>query len=347
MKKDLKSPLLIAYVSTRDLKNLKESDAKAIDIINIAFGHVVEGNCVWEEASSEVDNAIENIRSINPNIRFVLSIGGWSAGGFSEAASTKESREKFAITARELVEKHNLDGIDIDWEYPGIGVAGITATPEDKENFTLYLQAVRDELNKLGDDYLVTIAGGGDNYFCRNTELDKVAEICDYIQIMTYDLRGGFTHATGHHTNLFVPQNDMSDVSVKTAVDQYHRAGVPKSKIVIGVAFYTRLWEGVPNADNGYNQYAETVGGYGPSFDDLKENYIDKDGFIRYWDDVAKAPWLFDGKTFISYEDEESIAHKVKYLDDEGLLGVMYWEYCLGRETDLTLVIRDEIDKLN
>ncbi len=347
-----KSPLTIAYVSTRDLPNVTESDAKIIDIVNIAFAHVVEDACVWEEGGPAAREALDRLVELNPDIKFVISVGGWSAGGFSEAAETEEGRKTFARTAAALVKEFDLHGVDIDWEYPGSSMGGIKSSPNDKENFTLYLQEIRNSLDALseetGNEYSLSIATGGDAYFIRNTEMDKVAAILDYVQIMTYDLRGGYTHATGHHTNLFTPLNDFNNVSVQSAVEDFNAAGVPKEKMVIGAAFYSRLWKGVPAGtegfDFGYNQMAETQGGYGPSYDDLVDNWIEKNGFVRYWDDVAKAPWLYDGETFVSYDDPESIAEKVKYLKEEGLLGIMYWEYALASKYSLTQAIEDAMN---
>lgn len=338
----MSKPVLIGYVSTRDLPIVTESDAKALDAINIAFAHVVDGACVWKAEGA--DEAIARLRQINPDLKFILSVGGWSAGGFSEAAATEEGRVYFAETAREVVVKHDLDGLDIDWEYPCISMAGIKASPDDKVNFTLYLQAIRDELDRIdGPRKLLSIAAGGDAYFCRNTEMDKVSEILDYVQIMTYDLRGGYSHATGHHTNLYTPRFDYYDVSAKTGVDAFVAAGVPKEKIIIGAAFYSRYWQGVPNVDNGYLQYAETVGQSGQSYDKLVDEYIDHGEWVRHWDDSAKAPWLFNGRDFISYDDPESLQAKVEYLKEEGLMGIMYWEYGLAVKHSLTQVLRDAI----
>lgn len=340
----MRKPMLIGYVGTGDLEIVTDQDARALDAINIAFGHVRDGLCVWE--SGGADREMTRLRALNPDLKFILSVGGWGSGGFSEAAATAQGRAKFAVSARELLERHDLDGIDIDWEYPCFSMAEIEASPDDKENFTLYLAAIRDELDKVpGRHRILSIAAGGDAYFCRNTEMDKVSEILDYVQIMTYDLRGGYTHATGHHTNLFTPRFDFYDVSVEVAVEAFGNAGVPKEKMIIGAAFYSRWWQGVPDADNGYAQYAKTVGQYGPTYDEIVENYLGQGDWVRHWDDSAKAPWLFNGEEFISYDDPESIRHKVDYLKGEGLLGIMYWEYGLGYKHSLTAVLREELDR--
>ena len=335
---------LIGYVGTADLAHVTEADAKNLDIINIAFGHVIEGSVVWKNQTAKEDLA--RLKSINPEIKFVLSIGGWGAGGFSEAAYTEEGRKNFSKTAIEIVLEYGLDGLDLDWEYPSYTVAGIGGCKEDKQNFTLLLKQIREDLNKINTNYMLTIAAGGGAYYLKGVEMHEVIKYLDYVQLMTYDLRGGFQTLTGHHTNLYAPELDLFAASTDEAVCDFMAAGVPAEKIVIGVAFYSRMWKGVPNVDNGYLQMAETVGTYGPSYGGLVEGYINKNGFVRHWDDVCKAPYLFNGDTFISYDDEESITHKMKYMHEKGLLGAMYWEYSTDETRTLTGHMRREIEKL-
>lgn len=317
---------LIGYVGIGDLKDVIPEDIELLDGINLAFGKV-ENNVVVSELEA-VRSELERIHALKPELKIVLSVGGWGAGGFSEAAYTKEGRSSFAKSCREIVDKYKLDGIDIDWEYPCISIAGIKAAPEDKENFTELLKEIRQELDRDADrHYLLSIAGGGDRYYTRCTELGKASEYLDYVQLMSYDLRGGFSLQSGHHTNLFSNQADLQNASTDEGVKAYLEAGVPREKLVIGVAFYSRWWKGVPDINHGWMQYAQEAGLYGPDYGELKEKYINKNGYTRYWDDEAKAPYLFNGDTFISYDDEESIAEKVKYVREEGLAGVMYWEY--------------------
>ncbi len=320
------SKLLIGYVGIPKLSTMKDEDIKALDVINLAFGHVVDGAVVCD--MDEAVPAMEHIRAVNPNLRIVLSVGGWSAGGFSEAAYTAEGRARFADTAVKLVEKYHLDGIDVDWEYPCISIAGIGASPEDKKNFTLLLAETRRALDAIGDrHYTLSIAGGGDGYYTRCTNLGEASQYLDYVQLMSYDLRGGFTVQTGHHTNLYSNQADLSNASTAEGVRLYLEAGVPAEKLIVGVAFYSRMWKGVPDVNHGWMQMAQTTGGYGPDFTELCESYINKNGFVRYWDDEAKAPYLYDGDTFISYDDEQSLTEKVQYVNWQGLGGIMYWEY--------------------
>jgi len=247
------------------------------------------------------------------------------------------ARSRFIRNLIVLVEKHGLDGIDIDWEYPGQVGGGNVFRKQDKQNFTLMLKELRWQLdeqstrdNRTGENkYLLTIASGGDKKFLRHTEMGKAEQYLDFINIMTYDLYNGLDKKTGHHSNLYQSlKGDHSRNSSADAVRGHVRAGVPIGKIVLGVPFYGRGWEKVKNKDNGLYQKAE-----GPhisfSYDTLKSSFVNKNGFKRYWDEKAKAPYLWNPSscTFITYADEESMYYKTNFVKVKGLGGVMFWEY--------------------
>lgn len=321
---------VIGYAGDHTLTEMREEDVLKLTHLNVAFGHVVNDGI----QTSHLKNLahLKRLKEINPNLTILLSVGGWSAGGFSEAASTEAGRKLMADTAVSILQDYYFDGIDLDWEYPSYGVAGIGSSPDDKTNFTTLLKGMREALDEFGKEtdryYLLTIAVGADQYYVEGTEMDKVQQYLDYVQLMTYDMRGGFQTLTGHHTNLYTPTGDIFRISVDRSVKIFMDAGVPREKIVIGAAFYSRMFKNVPDKNNGYLQMTEgSSGGYGPDFTELDANYINKNGFKRFWDDEAKAPYLFNGDTFISYEDEESIKHKCDYLKEQELDGIMFWEY--------------------
>ena len=318
---------VIGYVGTRDLGGMRNADIRCLDVINIAFGQVEDSRMVWDGSGAK--EALAQIRGVNPGIKILLSVGGWGADGFSQGSRTAQNREKMAQSAAELVKEYGLDGIDIDWEYPCSSLAGIASDPGDKENFTLLLKAVRECLDEAGDGYMLTIAAGGDAYFTAQTDMKEAVRYLDYVQLMTYDLQGGFQKVTGHHAALYHSEGNLFDACVEKAVNGFANAGVPMEKLILGVPFYSRKWDGVKGAGcrNGLGMEAETVGGYGGDYGELKESWIGKRGFIRYWDEQAKVPYLFDGETFISYEDCESLGVKIAYLKEKGMGGIMFWEY--------------------
>ena len=315
-------PILLGYATGKGLDCMTPEQANQLTHVNIAFSLIRDGLLSMHNLP-DLKQQLARVRAMNPALKFVLSIGGWGAGGFSLMSRTQEGRDAFRDSVKKVLDEYELDGVDIDWEYPCNDAAGIDADPSDKQNFTYLMESMREA---AGPDRIVSIAAGGGDYFVRDTEMDKVAEICDYIQLMTYDLN--WEHkVTRHHTSLYALENSYPEGNADYCTRLFHKAGVPLNKIVLGAAFYSRKWQGVQAENNGLLQPTETLGGYGPRYADLEANYINKNGFVRYWDDHAKAPYLFDGSTFISYDDEESIKAKCRYVRDHGLLGLMYWEH--------------------
>jgi len=336
------------YVVHGELRNFTESDARSLDIINIAFAHCRDSKIFFEHESDL--QYLERIRKYNPGLKILFSVGGWGSGGFSPMSATEENRNTFALSCLEFVQKRGLDGIDIDWEYPCIDWANIEASPDDKQNYTLMLQEIRRVFDTFGGKKLMlTVAVGNDSYFINNTEMDKVAAVLDYVSIMTYDMRGCGDRFTGHHTNLlpYIKTDDRRFLrSVEHSVKIFGEAGVPKDKMVIGAAFYSRMWKDVKVPDDDHKSGLSCLaspGNYGPGFSELDADYIGKNGFTEYFDNDAKAPYLFDGSTFISYDNERSIAEKCAFVRDNGLLGIMYWEHSCDRTRKLLKAIADNL----
>mgnify|MGYP000973836585 CR=1 FL=1 len=277
--------LLIGYVTSNALPSVTPEDAQKMTHINVAFGHVKNAR-VTVTATTNLDTLCK-LRQYNPKLGIFLSLGGWGSGGFSEAAATAEGRQPMAETTLEILRALKLDGIDVDWEYPFYSVAGIASQPADKQNFTLLLKEMRQALDiegeKNGRHYLLTIAVGADRYYIDGTEMNEAVQYLDWVQLMTYDMRGGFNSLTGHHTNLYTPTGDLFRISVDASVSWFVQAGVPREKIVIGAAFYSRLWQNVPNTNNGLHQMTAGCGGCGPMYTDLASKYINKNGFVRFF----------------------------------------------------------------
>ena len=174
---------IIGYVNMADLNHMREEDVRALTVINIAFGLIRDGEVVWD--AKDARDGMVSIRKSNPELKIVLSVGGWGADGFSQAARTKEGRERFAASALAIVKEYGLDGIDIDWEYPGTSLAGIASDRSDKENYTLLLAELRKTLDAYREGMLVTTAVGGDVYFALQTDMKEASRYLDYVQLMT------------------------------------------------------------------------------------------------------------------------------------------------------------------
>lgn len=340
----------------RGLVNTEEIDAKKLTHINYAFVNVKDSAAVLTNLKTDSTNfrKLNELKKVNPDLKILISIGGWSwSENFSDAVLTPSSRKLFAKSSVDIIKQYKLDGVDIDWEYPAMrGEEDNVYRPEDKQNFTLMFKEIRSELDKLeaetGRKYLLTTAVGGSKSFVNNTVMGEVAKILDYILIMTYDYGGKIV---GHHTNLFPSKGRKNGSSAQQSVLDFMSAGVPSNKIGLGAAFYGKSREAESVNKNGLGQalvpQSKAVVGQGGGFGKLKDEFINKNGYKRYWDRHAKAPYLFnpDTKVFITYDDERSIKLKTKYVKKNNLAGIFFWEYFNDPKENLLNVIDKEINK--
>jgi chitinase len=319
--------------------------------INYAFALIKDGEIVNGHKNDHQNLEILEKLKKGSDLKIIISVGGWTGSGpFSDMALTKESRRKFIKSAMVFMETYGLDGIDIDWEYPGLPGDWNTHRPEDKQNFTSLLRELRRELDlqeeKDRKKYLLTIAGAASNDYLAHTEMSKVHPYLDFINLMTYDYAGSWTPLTGHHCNLYASEKGSNPFGMSThkTVLAYLNEGVPGEKICIGVAFYGRAWKDVTAKNNGLLQPGTALSG-DFSFRVLMEKYIGKSGYKRYWDKAAAVPYLWNAETrhFISYDDEESIAGKCEYVNEKRLGGIMFWEFFSDYQGKLLKVIHEEL----
>lgn len=312
---------ILGYVIRDSL--VTREQAEILTHIHVAFGLLTENGEIISDAHPFLEQ-MEQVKRWNPGIQIVLSVVPQVPGAFTEVSASEELRENVARSCERLVTEEGFDGVDFDWEYPCVPSNGMDCRPEDKHNFTLLCEAAKRGMEKAGRG-TVSIAAGADLYYIESVEPENLAKILDYVCVMTYDLKCGFHALTGHHTALYSSTGDIFRNSCDQALRLFEKAGFPKEKLLMGAAFYSRQWDQVQDRYHGFLQYTKTGGGYGPNYDKLAEAYIDKNGYVRYWDDEAKAPYLFNGSTFISYDDEESLAHKCAYVKENGIGGIFYW----------------------
>ncbi|HET8764941.1 MAG TPA: glycoside hydrolase family 18 protein [Rhodanobacter sp.] len=316
------------------------ADLGRIDVLNFAFATVVDGRPALDAKAQQALAGRIALKATHPKVKVVISVGGWGAGGFSEAAATAAGRERFAAGAADLIAASHADGLDVDWEYPGHHESGIASSPHDRANFTALMTALRGALDaagaKAGEHYLLTIAAA-DGPFVDGIDIPAVAPQLDWFNLMTYDFCNAMTPETCHHAGLHASKLAPADArTTDRAVAQFLSAGVPSRKLVIGAAFYGREFGGVnPSHDGLYQRYEKFIA-FVP-WPKLKAGFIGKHGFVRHWDAQADAPWLWNAstRTFISYEDLQSLAAKAAFVKMHHLGGIMYWEQSLDPEGEL------------
>jgi chitinase len=313
--------------------------------------HIIFSFCHLKGNKLTVDNAKDSVtihklvglKKRNPDLKIILSLGGW--GGCetcSNVFSRADARKEFALSVLKLNQDFKTDGIDLDWEYPTIeGYPGHLYQRGDRQNFTALVQELR---TTLGSKYEVSFAAGGfQKYLEQSVEWLKVMPLVDRVNLMTYDLINGYSTETGHHTALYSRSEQKE--STDNCVQYLIKLGIPRDKLVIGTAFYGRSWENVEADNNGLYK-----SGKFKSFIDYRRLATDatpQKGFAYYWDDLAKAPYLYNSaeKLFVTYDDKRSITLKTQYVIDQKLDGIMFWELTCDSNRDGLLDVIDHIKK--
>jgi chitinase len=233
-----------------------EIRADLLTHVIFSFANVKDGLLIDGYETDAANYAVlRSVRDENPHLKVMAAAGGWGwSGNFSDMALTAESRGRFIESVIQYIELHDLDGIDLDWEYPGLPGNGNIHRPEDKENFTSLVRELRAALEILGKGdrhYQLTIAAGAFQNFLDHTEMGVVSQYLDYVNLMTYDFTGEWSNVTGHHANLLASgEFNSGDKSVEI----FEKAGVPREKMVLGAAFYGRGWRSVNPENLGLGQ---------------------------------------------------------------------------------------------
>ncbi|MGM0254456.1 MULTISPECIES: glycosyl hydrolase family 18 protein [unclassified Enterococcus] len=346
----------------------------------------------WNSASSGILNAIQDLRGKNPNMKIGVSLGGWSkSGDFSEVAADPVKRQNLVENVTRFIKYTNMDFVDVDWEYPAdvrqpdlvdnVNDEGTpNAVPEDKENYIILLNEIRESIDEQGEElgktYELSVAlPASQSKLSSGIDIDGLFEVVDFANIMTYDMNGGWGDRSGHHTALYgnpADPNYDQGLSVDQTVQFLRDEGAPAEKIVIGAAFYTRGWHEVAEGNDPLlpglfqtaeqsNRNADLTATYGAKnksplvvgdggraggvwpYRNIPDLISATSGLTEYWDDVAKAPYMYSTETgeFFSFDNERSIGYKTQYVQEEELGGVISWMQSQDKETTSTK--RDEL----
>jgi chitinase len=356
--------IMAYYVAPRDNYQPEKLPLDQLTHIIFSFTEVIDNEMKFKNpVSSDKLKALVAQKKNHPHLKVMIACGGWGgSGGFSDMAASPDTRKKFVDSAMRFIKEYNLDGLDMDWEYPGLRGAGNPYRPEDKENFTVLMRELKTGMKEIREDLVLTFASAGWERYYNHIEVQEVMKYADYMNVMTYDLVGGGTPFTGHHTNLGwikpehlegTPAKKMMEargypVRTRSAEKIIHycmQQGVKPEQLVIGAAFYGRGWKGVGPDNNGLYERNKGVWIGWAHYGIIREKYEGINGFTRYWDPVAKAPYLYNAtdSIFISYDDTVSVKLKTRYAMESGLGGIMFWE--LGNDTKEDNSLLDAIYK--
>ena len=338
-------PRVVGYLASWGVssKSTRIAELPARDLTHIfyAFGEVRDdGKAGVPNPGSNFDE-LALLKSRNRHLKLAISIGGWTGSGrFSNVALTDSSRRLFAQSAIDLfIRQHPglFDGIDIDWEFPVAGgMEGNVERPVDRENFTLLLAELRRQLDTEGlqdhRHYELTIAASARPQEIANLEISRITRLLDFINVMTYDYHSG-PGITNFNAPLYAAKGDPTPgLNVDASMRAFLDAGVPSNKLLVGIPFYAHGYGAVPNINDGlFQRGTGTPAGWRPMDGDwrvLSQSRLSDPKYVRHWEANAQVPWLYDSttRTWVSYDDPQSVAAKVRYVREHSLGGVVIWE---------------------
>ena len=318
------TPIVLAYF-TEYTEVLPE--VSLLTHINYAHGRFAnpstgDGGIVITESKKAPIKDVVALKSVNPRLKVMLMIGGWGAhaDGFSMMARDAAKRTAFCQSVKSLLDKHSLDGVDIDWEYPTQSADNETgADPSDTRNFNLVLKELRET---IGTDKIISFASSSS---AKYVDWPNAMKYLDYVNVMTYDMGAA---PNGHNSPLH-KSAVFNHRSWDESVDAHEKGGVPRDRMVMGVPFYGKAEK---NPAEGTKIFDYSVRYY--EIPDIlnKGKYKGKDlvrPVTRAWEPSSMVPYLIDaaGKNVLSYDDPESVSAKGSYVRANGMLGAMFWEY--------------------
>jgi hexosaminidase len=360
----LATPRIIGYLGSWGVRSkglrIPEIPGNQLTHIMYAFGRVgADGRAALGDPCVDVGQCgpggrppevaeggnFEQLRALKRrygHLKVVISLGGWTGSRyFSDAAATAAARARLVESTLDVFIRPYpdlFDGIDVDWEFPVAGgLPENTARKEDKRNNTLLMEEYRRQLDALGEErgrhYELSIAASARPWQIENLELKRLARVLDFIMVMTYDYHSVDTIAHFNAPLRAFDGDPTPALNIENTMRVFTDAGVPRHQLLVGAPFYGRGYGNVAETDKGLLQKGDHQGAHGwgsggIDYRMLVQKEPERSGFTRYWHEQAQVPWLYNPqtRTWISYDDRQSIAAKAEFVREQRFGGIMFWE---------------------
>jgi len=319
-------------------------DANLCTHIIYAFATVTGANLKpfeWNDESTAWSTGMYeramNLKAKNPSLKILVGVGGWNMGSapFTAIVNTASHRQLFAKNIVTFLRKHNFDGLDNDWEYPG----SRGSPPEDKQNNVLFMEELRRAMDADAQAtgrsrlLLTTAIGAGKATIDKGYDFPGLARSVDWFNVMSYDLHGTWESETGHHSPLYPDPSEIGDelhLNVDWVTAYMVSQGMPKDKLVLGIPTYGRSFTLTDASNHGLGA---------PATKGVKGRYTGEAGFLSYYEicDMIKAgaqvydiegqhaKYLVHNNQWVGYENVDTVKAKACYAKQHDFGGVMFW----------------------
>ncbi|XP_029907762.1 chitinase, acidic.1 [Myripristis murdjan] len=280
--------------------------------------------------------SLNNLKSVNPDMKTLLSVGGtvYGVSPFIAMVARPESRQAFIASAIRFLRAHSFDGLNLDWQYPGHN----GSPADDRKRFTELVQELAQAFAEDARDTRKTQLLLSANVAAfvptvdRAYEVHQIAPRLDFINVMTYDFHGHWEPVTGHNSPLYPSSLDSGSHlyhNINTSISHWMGLGAPAAKLLLGFPTYGRTFRlstganglGAPaNGPADAGAYTRTAGFWA---------YYEVCEFLRHatstWISEQHVPYATYGSAWVGYDSEQSAAAKVAYVSGRGLGGVHVW----------------------
>lgn len=188
---------------------------------------------------------VTQLKTIDLDLKVMVSLGGWTFNDpgltqntFSNLARSRENQDKFFVSLKHFLSVYNLDGVDLDWKYPG--AEDRHGRPEDFANFPKFVENLKQALAETGGRNELSITLPSSLWYLQHFDIVKLQHHVSFFNVMSYDMHSKWNLGdkwTGEylnaHTNL---------TEIHQALELLWRNKIDSSKVVLGLAFYARAY---------------------------------------------------------------------------------------------------------
>ncbi|KAH6625093.1 hypothetical protein C7974DRAFT_454971 [Boeremia exigua] len=334
--------------------NVDEIDTSIYTHIHFAFANVTRGDYRVEITDPKVLEQFETFKGMT-DVKKIISLGGWAfstePGTFQilREAAQPGNREKFKNNLISFMNEHNLDGIDLDWEYPG--APDIPEIPsDDPVNGLNYYRLLSSLKASVGSSKSISFAAPASYWYLKSFPIKSMAKDLDYIVYMTYDLHGQWDYGNkwtspGCDTGNCL-RSHINETETKDALSMVTKAGAASNKIVVGVASYGRSFK---MAQSGCDSEECRFTGSSRLSNAAKGRCTETAGYISNAeiDEIiesgnVKKKWTSEGSNIMVYNDTEWVAwmddamkeYRAQFYDSYNFAGTTDWAVDLQTFTD-------------